>query len=88
MTSALYKLNYCCPFQLSTISLQEHFWSLDETEERVPPQLVIQVWDNDKFSADDFLGTLFSTVQGRRKPKKSEICQRELKSTQIIYWKP
>lgn len=35
---------------------QEHFWSLDETVLKVPPKLILQVWDNDKFSADDFLG--------------------------------
>lgn len=23
---------------------------------KVPPKLILQVWDNDKFSADDFLG--------------------------------
>ncbi|NXL51439.1 DYSF protein, partial [Podilymbus podiceps] len=37
---------------------QEHFWSLDETVLKVPPKLLLQVWDNDKFSADDFLGVL------------------------------
>lgn len=35
---------------------QEHFWSLDETEQRVSPVFMVQIWDNDKFSADDFLG--------------------------------
>ena len=37
---------------------QEHFWSLDETELQLAPTLMIQIWDNDKFSADDFLGML------------------------------
>lgn len=35
---------------------QEHFWNLDETVLKVPPKLILQVWDNDTFSADDFLG--------------------------------
>ena len=35
---------------------QEHFWSLDETEQRLAPKFTCQVWDNDAFSADDFLG--------------------------------
>jgi hypothetical protein len=41
---------------------QEKFWSLDETEQRLPAIFMIQVWDNDKFSFDDFLGKHFITV--------------------------
>ncbi len=37
-------------------SEQEHFWSLDKTEFRIPPKLIVQIWDNDKFSLDDYLG--------------------------------
>lgn len=45
-------------------SLQQHFWSLDETMQKVPPKLIIQVWDNDKFSADDFIGKVFERDEG------------------------
>lgn len=39
-----------------SVFLQEHFWNLDKTEFRTPPKLTIQIWDNDKFSLDDYLG--------------------------------
>ena len=39
-----------------SVKKKEHFWSYDETELTIPPVLNLQVWDNDKFSADDFLG--------------------------------
>ena len=29
---------------------------MDKTENKIPPQLIFQVWDNDKFSFDDYLG--------------------------------
>lgn len=35
---------------------QEHFWSIDKAETKLAPRLTIQVWDNDKFSFDDYLG--------------------------------
>lgn len=43
---------FSCVFLIS----QESFWSLDKTEFRIPPKLIIQIWDNDKFSLDDYLG--------------------------------
>ncbi|NXE17033.1 MYOF protein, partial [Lophotis ruficrista] len=48
----------------------EHFWNLDETVLKVPPKLILQVWDNDKFSADDFLGVL--ELELTRLPKPAQ----------------
>ena len=38
------------------VCVQEHFWSMDKAETKLTPRLTIQVWDNDKFSFDDYLG--------------------------------
>ncbi|XP_074642408.1 myoferlin-like [Tubulanus polymorphus] len=54
---------------------KEHFWSLDETELHLPPMLAIQIWDNDNFSPDDFLGTLDVNLNHMPSPaKKSSSC--------------
>uniref|UniRef100_A0A8C9KWX2 C2 domain-containing protein n=1 Tax=Serinus canaria TaxID=9135 RepID=A0A8C9KWX2_SERCA len=42
--------------KLCAIHRKDHVWSLDETLLKVPPKLILQVWDNDKFKADDLLG--------------------------------
>ena len=41
---------------LLRIVLQASFFSWDESEEKVPARLHLQVWDADAFSADDFIG--------------------------------
>lgn len=42
---------------LLCVNLQEHFWSLDESVEKLTPRLMVQIWDNDLgFANDDFLG--------------------------------
>ncbi|NWI24362.1 MYOF protein, partial [Sula dactylatra] len=54
----IFSFEYLAAEQLCILPQKEHFWSLDETVLKVPPKLILQVWDNDKFSADDFLGVL------------------------------
>ncbi|XP_076830135.1 myoferlin isoform X2 [Brachyhypopomus gauderio] len=54
----VFGFDYLPAEQLCLVSRKEHFWSLDKTEFRIPPKLTIQIWDNDKFSLDDYLGTL------------------------------
>lgn len=47
---------------------KEHFWSLDETEEKASPKLKIQIWENDIFSSDDFIGQLELDLTDLPKP--------------------
>ncbi|XP_076856143.1 myoferlin isoform X1 [Brachyhypopomus gauderio] len=54
----VFEFDYLPAEQLCLVSKKEHFWSLDKTEFRIPPRLIIQIWDNDKFSLDDYLGTV------------------------------
>ncbi|XP_062299153.1 myoferlin-like [Scomber scombrus] len=57
--------------QLCLVSKKEHFWSLDKTEFRIPPKLIVQIWDNDKFSLDDYLGTLELDLRNLVPPAKT-----------------
>uniref|UniRef100_A0A8C8HQI0 C2 domain-containing protein n=1 Tax=Oncorhynchus tshawytscha TaxID=74940 RepID=A0A8C8HQI0_ONCTS len=54
----IFGFEYLPAEQLCLVSKKEHFWSLDKTEFRIPPKLIVQIWDNDKFSLDDYLGTV------------------------------
>ncbi|XP_070540972.1 myoferlin-like isoform X9 [Ptychodera flava] len=67
----VFPFDYIPPEQTMVVKKKDHFWSLDETEERLPPTLVIQIWDNDQFSPDDFLGTLELNLNHMPKPAKS-----------------
>uniref|UniRef100_A0A665W8Z6 Myoferlin n=1 Tax=Echeneis naucrates TaxID=173247 RepID=A0A665W8Z6_ECHNA len=57
--------------QLCLVSKKEHFWSLDKTEFRIPPKLIVQIWDNDKFSLDDYLGSLELDLRDLVAPAKT-----------------
>uniref|UniRef100_A0A8B9EGZ2 Dysferlin n=1 Tax=Anser cygnoides TaxID=8845 RepID=A0A8B9EGZ2_ANSCY len=52
----IFPFDYLPAEQMCYIAKKEHFWSLDKTENKIPPQLIFQIWDNDKFSFDDYLG--------------------------------
>ncbi|KAI4891587.1 hypothetical protein NFI96_020979 [Prochilodus magdalenae] len=54
----VFGFDYLPAEQLCLVSRKEHFWSLDKTEFRIPPKMIVQIWDNDKFSLDDYLGTI------------------------------
>jgi hypothetical protein len=42
--------------QCISVKRKEHFWSYSATEYLLPPVFNLQIWDNDKFTPDDFLG--------------------------------
>uniref|UniRef100_A0A8C2TRW6 Dysferlin n=1 Tax=Coturnix japonica TaxID=93934 RepID=A0A8C2TRW6_COTJA len=52
----IFPFDYLPAEQMCCIAKKEHFWSLDKTENKISPQLIFQIWDNDKFSFDDYLG--------------------------------
>ncbi|XP_026170893.1 myoferlin isoform X4 [Mastacembelus armatus] len=67
----IFGFDYLPAEQLCLVSKKEHFWSLDKTEFRIPPKLIVQIWDNDKFSLDDYLGTLELDLHNLISPAKS-----------------
>ncbi|RVE59409.1 hypothetical protein OJAV_G00188400 [Oryzias javanicus] len=73
----VFGFDYLPAEQLCLVSRKEHFWSLDKTEFRIPPKLTVQIWDNDKFSLDDYLGTveldLHKLVAPTKTPEKCSL---------------
>ncbi|XP_041327128.1 fer-1-like protein 5 [Pyrgilauda ruficollis] len=62
--------------KLCAIRRKEHVWSLDATLLKVPPKLILQVWDNDKFKADDLLGILELELTRLPRPARSpRLCR-------------
>ncbi|KAJ7326584.1 hypothetical protein JRQ81_016343, partial [Phrynocephalus forsythii] len=75
----IFPLDYLPAEQVCYVAKKEHFWSLDKTDNKVPPQLVLQIWDNDKFSFDDYLGSLRLDLNCMPKPAKTaEKCNLDL----------
>ncbi|XP_040394306.1 fer-1-like protein 5 isoform X3 [Cygnus olor] len=54
----VFPFEYLVAERLCVLPRKGAFWSLDETVQKLPPKLILQVWDNDMFTADDFLGVL------------------------------
>ncbi|KAM4715581.1 myoferlin-like [Anableps anableps] len=75
----IFGFDYLPAEQLCLISKKEHFWSLDNTEFRIPPRLMVQIWDNDKFSLDDYLGMLELDLRKLVPPAKTpEKCSLDM----------
>ncbi|XP_057704394.1 myoferlin [Corythoichthys intestinalis] len=73
----VFAFDYLPAEQLCVVSRREHFWNLDKTEFRIPPKLIIQIWDNDKFSLDDYLGSieldLLNLIAPAKTPEKCSL---------------
>ncbi|XP_076599312.1 myoferlin isoform X1 [Chaetodon auriga] len=73
----IFGFDYLPAEQLCVVSRKEHFWNLDKTEFRIPPKLIIQIWDNDKFSLDDYLGSieldLLHLIPPAKSPEKCNL---------------
>lgn len=54
------------------VKRKKHVFSLDKSEEHYKPTLILQVWDNDLFSADDFLGTIELNLTKLPMPAKTK----------------
>ena len=53
----VFPFKYLPAEEVMVIKKKEHFFSLDKHEEKHPVTFVAQIWDNDIFTPDDFLGT-------------------------------
>ncbi|XP_041865734.1 myoferlin isoform X2 [Melanotaenia boesemani] len=73
----IFGFEYMPAEQLCVVSRKEHFWNLNKTEFKIPPKLIIQIWDNDKFSLDDYLGSveldLLHLVPPAKTPEKCSL---------------
>ncbi|XP_072879311.1 fer-1-like protein 5 isoform X11 [Chlorocebus sabaeus] len=54
----IFTMDYLAAERVCVQSQKDYIWSLDATSMKFPARLIIQVWDNDIFSPDDFLGVL------------------------------
>jgi len=68
----VFPLEYMPAENCVVVKKKEKFFSLDATERRVPPVFMVQVWDNDKFSFDDFLGTVELNLNNMPMPAKRQ----------------
>jgi len=55
----VFPFKYMPEEKVMVVEKKEHFWSLDQTKQMMPAKFNLQVWDNDLFSANDFIGKLF-----------------------------
>nr|KAF6273936.1 fer-1 like family member 5 [Myotis myotis] len=54
----IFTLDYLVAEQMCVLSVKDYIWSLDPMVMKFPARLIIQIWDNDIFTSDDFLGVL------------------------------
>ena len=69
----VFPFDYMLAEKKMVIKRKESMFSWDETEFKIPARLVLQVWDADHFSADDFLGSI--TLDLNKMPKGTKTAK-------------
>ena len=66
----IFPFKYLPAEEVMVVKKKEHFYSIDKHEEKHPAVFCVQIWDNDIFHADDFLGVLELNLNKMPKPAK------------------
>ncbi|XP_026231915.1 LOW QUALITY PROTEIN: fer-1-like protein 6 [Anabas testudineus] len=72
----VFPFSYLPAEKVVVVRKRENIFSLDKTEQKLPAILIMQVWDFETLSSDDFLGTLELDLHGfPRGAKTSKACK-------------
>ncbi|KAG8570140.1 hypothetical protein GDO81_011112 [Engystomops pustulosus] len=64
------------------VTKRENIFSLEKTERKLPAVLVLQVWDFERLSSDDFLGSIELNLNGfHRGAKSAKSCDLSMATT-------
>ncbi|KAK2849906.1 hypothetical protein Q7C36_008689 [Tachysurus vachellii] len=75
----VFPFHYLPAEKLVVVSKRENIFSLDKTEQKLPAVLVLQVWDFERLSSDDFLGSIELDLNGfPRGAKTAKDCKMEM----------
>ncbi|KAI1885019.1 hypothetical protein AGOR_G00215870 [Albula goreensis] len=75
----VFPFNYLPAEKVVVVSKRENIFSLDKTEQKLPAVLVMQVWDFERLSSDDFLGTVELDLHGfPRGAKTAKACKMDM----------
>uniref|UniRef100_A0A673I2E6 Fer-1-like protein 6 n=1 Tax=Sinocyclocheilus rhinocerous TaxID=307959 RepID=A0A673I2E6_9TELE len=75
----VFPFNYLPAEKVVVIQKRESILSLDKTEQKIPAVLVMQVWDFERLSSDDFLGSVELDLHGfPRGAKSAKVCKMEM----------
>uniref|UniRef100_A0A3P8TH69 Fer-1 like family member 6 n=1 Tax=Amphiprion percula TaxID=161767 RepID=A0A3P8TH69_AMPPE len=75
----VFPFSYLPAEKVVVVRKRENIFSLDKTEQKLPAILILQVWDFETLSSDDFLGTLELNLHGfHRGAKTAKSCKADM----------
>ncbi|XP_036065508.1 fer-1-like protein 6 isoform X2 [Oryzias melastigma] len=75
----VFPFSYMPAEKVIVVRKRENIFSLDKTEQKLPAILILQVWDFETLSSDDFLGTLELDLHGfPHGAKTAKACKAEM----------